>query len=96
MGGGERLGHYHQVHSWPKTVTQGNREYRMDRISPRSHLFEKYYVADQLREGWAAFYQPQTMEVIALSFPVEAVPYLGIWINEGGFADQYNAALEPC
>jgi hypothetical protein len=96
LGGGERLGGYQQLHSWPKTKTQSGLEYRLDTIYLRSNLFEKYYVQSRLSQGWAAFYQPQTEEVIALSFPVGKVPYLGIWINEGGFANQYNAALEPC
>ena len=96
LGGGERLGNYQQVHPWPKTATQNGDEFQMDRIYSRSQLFDKYYVLDQLTAGWAAFYHPDTREVIALSFPVKQVPYLGVWINEGGFAGQYNAALEPC
>ena len=96
LSGGKRLGGYQQVHSWPKTLTPDGMDYKIDTVSPRSSLFEKYYVQDPLREGWAALYQPRTREVIALSFPVKEVPYLGIWINEGGFANQYNAALEPC
>ena len=24
------------------------------------------------------------------------IPYLGVWLNSGGFKDMYNLALEPC
>jgi hypothetical protein len=34
--------------------------------------------------------------LLALSFPVETVPYLGILMNEHAFDDRYNIFLEPC
>jgi hypothetical protein len=30
-----------------------------------------------------------------MAWPPETVPYLGMWVNEGGWADQYNVAPEP-
>ena len=30
-----------------------------------------------------------------MSYPVEKVPYLGMWVNEGGWEGQYNIAPEP-
>ena len=30
-----------------------------------------------------------------MRFPKEEVPYLGMWLNEGSWADQYNIAPEP-
>ncbi|WDC83206.1 hypothetical protein PL321_10375 [Caloramator sp. mosi_1] len=30
-----------------------------------------------------------------LLFPKDRIPYLGVWINEGGFKGEYNCALEP-
>ena len=32
---------------------------------------------------------------IGLAWPGDTVPFLGIWVNEGGWADQYNVAPEP-
>jgi len=32
---------------------------------------------------------------IGLSFPPDRVPYLGMWVNEGGWEGQYNIAPEP-
>ncbi len=34
-----------------------------------------------------------------MDFPVDKIPYVGIWINEGGFFEgkgSFNAAFEPC
>ena len=32
---------------------------------------------------------------IGLAWPAETVPYLGMWVNEGGWFGQYNVAPEP-
>jgi hypothetical protein len=32
---------------------------------------------------------------IGLVWPASQVPYLGVWVNEGGWSDQYNVAPEP-
>ena len=96
-GGRERLGGYGEVHAWPKTATLTGEEYEIDRIYPNVGMnYEKYYVLDALDEGWAAVYNPETKDAVALSFPLEKVPYLGLWVNEGGYHGQYNVALEPC
>ena len=31
-----------------------------------------------------------------MAWPVEQVPYLGMWVNEGVWAGQYHLAPEPC
>lgn len=96
-GGRERLGDFGQIHPWPRTKTTTGEEYEIDRVYPDigTH-YEKYYVLDELNEGWAALQNPQTKDVLALSFPPDKVPYLGLWVNEGGYYNQYNVALEPC
>ena len=40
-----------------------------------------------------------TGDFLEMTFPVDKVPYVGIWINEGGFFEgkgSFNVALEPC
>ena len=32
---------------------------------------------------------------IGMAWPKEKVPYLGMWLNEGGYAGQFNIAPEP-
>ena len=93
----KRLGDFGMIHNWPITSTPQGEEYDMSRISPESlKVYEKYYALGKVKEGWSALYDVKTKEVIGLSYPIEKVPYLGLWVNEGGYGNQYNAALEPC
>ncbi len=42
---------------------------------------------------------PHDEVTLKMFFPIEKVPYVGIWINEGGFFEgpgSFNMALEPC
>lgn len=93
----KRLGDFGAIHSWPITHTPDGQEYDMSKVSlESSKLYEKYYVLGKIKEGWCALHDSKNGDVIGLSYPVAKVPYLGLWINEGGYASQYNAALEPC
>jgi hypothetical protein len=49
-----------------------------------------------MTEGWCALKDSSTGDTVGMSYPVDKLPYLGIWVNEGGYKDQYNVALEPC
>ena len=44
---------------------------------------------------WCALRDLVTGDTVGLSYPVNKLPYLGIWVNEGGYKDQYNIAPEP-
>lgn len=91
------MGEYGTIHSWPTTFTLQKERYEVNKIrSKKSKSFKKYYILDKMKEGWCALQDTKTKETIALSYPVDKVPYLGIWVNEGGFLNQYNVALEPC
>ena len=45
-------------------------------------------------------YDRKTSDFIKLSFPADRIPYVGLWINEGGWPfdgkPSFNVALEPC
>jgi len=56
---------------------------------------EKYYFRDALDEGWCAVRHPDGL-LLALSFPVATVPYLGILLNEHAWDGRTNIFLEPC
>ncbi|MBS3811811.1 MAG: DUF5107 domain-containing protein [Halanaerobiales bacterium] len=93
----KRLGKYGEIHSWPVANTNSEDEYDMSKIYSKSVKFcEKYYVQEELKEGWASLYDKKYGDMITLLYPIKKVPYLGIWVNKGGFMDQYNVALEPC
>jgi hypothetical protein len=57
--------------------------------------YQKYYFTGKVTEGWCLLYSPEWELSIALSYPKETVSCLGMWLNEGGYAGQYNIAPEP-
>jgi hypothetical protein len=52
-------------------------------------------VDGNMTEGWCALRDSVTGDTIGLSYPVDKLPYFGIWVNEGGYKNQYNVAPEP-
>jgi hypothetical protein len=56
------------------------------------------YFTTQLKEGWCGLQYPDG-HALKILFPAEKIPYLGLWINEGGWPSSdpsYNIAMEPC
>ena len=95
MGG--CMGTYGEVLDWPVCKLPGgaNRDLGTMRAASTGQA-DKYYVDGRMPEGWCGLTYPQSDITLALSFPVETVPYLGILSNEGGWDDLYNMFLEPC
>ncbi len=88
-------GRYGDELTWPVAETpEGALDLRL--IRPKSARdYEKYFVKGHMPEGWCALTYPASGFSLALSFPVETVPYLAILPNEGGWQDLYNIFLEP-
>lgn len=89
------LGNVGSVHIWPETIDKKGRKYCLDSFKPDSGVCEKFYVLNDLTEGWVALESQEIKESLRINFPLEKVPYLGIWKNEGGLLNQNNVALEP-
>ena len=91
-----RLGPAGSEHSFPLTTGRDGKPCRMDTIMPKSaQSTEKLYVKGAVRRGQAALTLNKNRLLYTLYFPKTIVPYLGIWINQGGFKNEYNCALEP-
>jgi len=56
----------------------------------------KYYLCKEKTVGKCGYYNPVINKNIILSYDGNALPYLGVWMNNGKFKGMYNAALEPC
>ncbi|MFZ5353880.1 MAG: DUF5107 domain-containing protein [Bacillota bacterium] len=92
----DMLGDIETCHSFPITREISGKQYNLGKISPiSSNKTEKYYAAGTLKNGEAALTLNNSRLLYKLSFPTDKVPYLGVWINEGGFKGEYNCALEP-
>jgi hypothetical protein len=97
----ERLGKSGDRCTWPKAIECSGRMVEINRIvSPTAGTAEKLFTAP-LSEGFCGMFLPRGNESIAFRFDPRLVPYVGIWICQGGWpiarADkQFTVALEPC
>ncbi len=56
--------------------------------------YMKYYGVEKVREGSCGVFYPSFGVRVSFSYDGEALPWLGVWINGGGFSGDYNLALE--
>ncbi|MDF2571834.1 MAG: hypothetical protein K0R55_3438, partial [Sporomusa sp.] len=83
-------------HTFPMTTDTNGSNCYINQVKPKSaNNTEKFYVDGRVKKGQAALTLNNRKLFYTLSFPREKVPYLGIWLNQGGFKGEYNCALEP-
>jgi galactose mutarotase-like enzyme len=93
---GPTLGGYGQWMDFPVARRADGKEVRLDRVPARNTAgYQKYWFAEKVTEGWCMVRDDKSALTIGMAFPREKVPYLGMWLNEGGYAGQYNIAPEP-
>ncbi len=86
------LGEVGSVHTYP--VSESG--YLFTRVAPLSaNRVEKYYILDPIKNGVCGAYYPNHDLTFTTIFNSDALPYLGVWINEGGYKGDYNLAFEP-
>jgi galactose mutarotase-like enzyme len=96
-----RLGKPGDQCAWPVTPERSGHTISLNQIvSPNSGTAEKLFTP-RLREGFCGMFLPRENEGIALRFDPHLVPYIGIWICQGGWptsraAKHFTVALEPC
>ena len=56
----------------------------------------KFYITEPLKEGICGYYRDAAHGGIRIRYDAKKLPYLGVWINDGGFKNMYSAAVEPC
>jgi hypothetical protein len=56
---------------------------------------QKYWFAGPVSEGACGLLNPATGLTTTIRFSRETLPYLGIWVNEGGWNGCYNVGIEP-
>ena len=94
-----RLGRSGSKCNWPIHEI-GGREIDLSVIGSRSDLAADKLFTSRLAHGWCAFHYPASDESVIYRFDPDAVPYLGMWICQGGWpneqAGHLTVALEPC
>ncbi len=56
--------------------------------------YMKYYLQDRVKEGKCSVYYPDEDVRVDFNYPEDKLPWLGVWINGGGFMDGHNVAME--
>ncbi len=96
---GDRLGHAGATCGWPLTGTAEHSE-RLDVVGSPALGFADKLFTGRLSEGYCALVKPEAIESIVFQFDPAMVPYVGLWICQGGWPDlwhgHYTVALEPC
>jgi hypothetical protein len=93
---GPRLGGYGRVLEFPISWREDGTELNLGEVPPKNGTgYQKYWFHRRATEGWCMLHDREKSLTVGLAWPVEKVPYLGIWLNEGGWEGQYNIAPEP-
>lgn len=92
---GKRLSDYGKTYDFPVAQLADGKFNLAVVPGKNDEGFQKYYFLGKVTQGWCILYDPAEKLNIGLSFPKEQVPYLGMWLNEGGWDGQYNIAPEP-
>jgi galactose mutarotase-like enzyme len=95
----DRLGARGSTCDWPMARTTRGYD-RIDTLKPPSVGFADKLFTSRLTEGHCALFKPATNEAISFGFDPADVPYIGVWVCQGGWPDpargHYTVALEPC
>ncbi|MDO8685521.1 MAG: hypothetical protein Q7J78_02500 [Clostridiales bacterium] len=92
-----RLGEYGDIFDWPEWVDKSSVKHKVNKLRGlNTGNTEKYYFKDRLSQGWCKIKYPSDNTILTLAFPVEKVPYFGILVEEGGWADELYVIPEPC
>jgi galactose mutarotase-like enzyme len=93
---GPVLKSYGEELSFPVARPRGAPELRLDRVPRKNPTgWQKYWFAGPVTEGWCMVHDPANTLTIGMAWPKDRVPYLGMWMNEGGYEGQFNIAPEP-
>ncbi len=88
------------VVAWPDAAASNGSTVKLNFLSGREARTADKLFTPRLSEGYCGLRFPSTNESIFFRFEPEAVPFVGLWICQGGFPldrpAQFTVALEPC
>lgn len=94
-----RLGGYLDELPWPKTQDSQGHPVQLDHVGEADVGHADKLYTSRVANGWCGLHDPEDGYAAALTFDPEQLPYVGIWINRGGYPLEdtpcYNVALEP-
>jgi galactose mutarotase-like enzyme len=85
-----------ELYDWPKATSTDGQTWCLDRVGPaENHTCRKFYIPPDQPVAWAALVDESRGCGLYLEWAPSAVPYLGLWIDEGMYNSAAVAALEP-
>jgi galactose mutarotase-like enzyme len=89
-----------QTVAWPAALTAGGEPAQLNTITgPQQKTADKFFTS-RMSEGYCGMRIPSVNQAIFFRFNPQEVPYLGVWICQGGFPaegpPEFTIALEPC
>jgi hypothetical protein len=95
----DRLGSFGSTCTWPVVRSARSAE-RIDVLRPPGVGLADKLFTSRLNQGYCGLYKPASKEFISFRFDPATVPFIGLWICQGGWPDpahgHYTVALEPC
>jgi galactose mutarotase-like enzyme len=90
------LGEVGDIYTYPKTINNHGKSMKLNKVrTPDVNDMEKFYIKRDVTQGYCGAYYPSKDVKYEVHYKKEILPYLGVWINEGGYKSGYNCALEP-
>ena len=84
------------MYRYPEAEIEGRGRFDLSGVPQKGGAdYQKYWFLEKSSEGWCILHDPERRLNIGLAWPTGTVPYLGVWVNEGGWSGQYNVAPEP-
>ena len=89
-------GRLEEMFDWPETTRADGETIRLDAVGPPEFKqARKFYVPPGAKASWMTVLRQPSQNWITLSWDVNEIPYLGIWIDEGFIAAESVVAPEP-
>jgi galactose mutarotase-like enzyme len=91
----DRLGKVGDELTWPQTTDKDGNIVDVSRLGNATDGTAENLYTPKLTETWCALLNEAKGEAIGFNWSVESLPYLLIWISNGGWRNCYHTALEP-
>jgi hypothetical protein len=97
----DRLGKPGGECTWPNAIDASGRVVELNKVISASAGTAEKLFTPRLSEGFCGMFLPRQNESITFHFDPKLVPYVGLWICQGGWPigrapRQFTVALEPC
>ena len=81
---------------WPEVTRLDGQTVELDAVGPSDlNQARKYYIPPETKASWIAIVRQPSQNWISLSWDVNEVPYLGVWVDEGFISPESVVAPEP-